>query len=162
MQHKRRAPKVLPMDARQGMRNVELAQWNNDYVENMAELIRAKVRTKLSSQGKKNARWWIFGSGIGGVGAGLGTSKFESPLHMFSGESLMQALNGLPQVSTGQKRSHSEEELTSSKEERRVRSRDGGPDVGRGDALALDEGGQLALEDDVRHRRMFLSDVVDY
>ena len=136
------APKYLPMDQLKSLRNNDLASWNNNYVLNMAGAAQAKKQRKVAVLAKRNAAFFVYGAGIGGVGQGLGDSKLPSPLDMFAGDRLMTALTGLEPAPAGRKRSHAgeEEEHGSDSEGRRVRARDDdGNEVGRGDNLALGE-----------------------
>lgn len=141
--HRRKAaPKYLAMDQQTSLRNNDLASWNNNYVANMADAAQAKQQHKVAALAKKNAAFFVYGTGIGGVGLGLGGSKLPSPLDMFAGDQLMTALTGLEAAPTGRKRSFAEEEEAhdSDSEGRRVRAReDDGDLVGRGDQMALDE-----------------------
>lgn len=134
-----RLPKVIGMDEQKSLRNADLASWNNNYAANMAEASRAKLQHKLPSLAKKNASFWVYGAGIGGVGLGVGLSNLASPLDMFAGDNLMAALTGVAPKKTGRKRSHTEdEEHETDSEARRVRMRDENEDqVERGDNLFL-------------------------
>ena len=137
---KARAPKQLPVDVRQELHNADLARWKADYAENMAEAIKARKSHKVTALAKKNAAFWVVGTGIGGVGAGLGTSKLKSPLDMFAGDSMLAALTGVKTVTSGLKRGRDSEEDDSDSEARRVRMRDGyGDQIGRGDGMILDD-----------------------
>ncbi|KAJ5640737.1 hypothetical protein N7528_000362 [Penicillium herquei] len=70
------------------LRNSELAQWNNGYIENMAIASKKKQQNKLQTITKKNAIFCVFGQGIGSVGVGLGLEKEPHPLGRFAGEAL--------------------------------------------------------------------------
>lgn len=149
---KRRAPKVLPVDERQELHNADLAQWKVNYLGNMAEAIETKASHKAPFLAKKNAAFWVTGAGIGGVGAGLGSSKLQSPLDNFAGDAIMEALTGVQLPTAGQKRGRDEEEdHDSDSEARRVRTRDGdGDKIGRGDDRTMnDERPVMMLASDV-------------
>lgn len=134
------APKYLPMDQQRSLRNNDLSSWNNNYALNMAGASQAKQQRKTPFLAKRNAAFFVYGTGIGGVGQGLGDSKLPSPLDMFAGGRLMAALTGFGPAPTARKRSHAEEEHESDSEGRRVRAReDDGDEVGRGENLALGE-----------------------
>lgn len=141
LQRKRRAPKTLPVDERQELHNSDLAQWKTDYLGNMAEIIEAKMSHKAPFLAKRNAAFWVIGAGIGGVGAGLGSAKLQSPLDGFAGDAMMEALTGVQISTTGQKRGRDEEEdYESDSEARRVRLRDDdGDQIGRGDGMMLND-----------------------
>ena len=149
---KRRAKKVLTIDATQELRNADLAHWNNNYVENMIDAAQAKFQHKAPTMARKNASYWVLGTGIGGVGSGLGSSKIRSPLDMFAGESLLEALTGIETSAAGKKRSRSDEDDEHDSDERRVRSKDDdGDQIGRGDDLNLEDDAAIGPPvDDVR------------
>ena len=149
-QRKRREPKVLPTDAAQELHNADLASWDNNYLANMAQATLAKVQHKHTAVAKKNAAAWVLGTGIGGLGLGLGGSKIKSPLEIFAGDALLEALTGREASATGRKRSHDEEaEPATDSEGRRVRAREeDGEQVGRGNGAALNDGQTLGIGDD--------------
>ena len=144
LSRKPRSPRQLPVDERQELHSRDLAQWKANYVENMAGAVEAKTHHKASALARRNAAFWVLGSGIGGVGAGLGASKLQSPLDMFAGNTMMEALTGIKMTTTGVKRGREDEGNDGSDSgERRVRTRDVDVDqVGRGDEIVLqdDEG----------------------
>jgi len=148
LQRRRRQPKLLPVDQRMELHNADLAQWKNDYAANMAEATEAKRHHRAPALAKKNASFWVVGAGIGGVGAGLGSSKLKSPLDMFAGDAMMEALTGVKTPTAGQKRSHDDEEShDSDSEARRVRMRaDEGDQIGRGEELMLNDDGTMISE----------------
>ena len=152
---KRRALKKLPVDEVQELHNTDLAQWKTDYLENMAEAKAAKLNHKAPFLAKKNAAFWVVGTGIGGVGAVLGSSKLHSPLDMFAGDAMMEALTGIKVSATGQKRGRDDEEdHDSNSEARRVRIRDGnGDQAGRRVDEMDDEGTMMIQADDVSINR---------
>ena len=150
---KRRAPKQLPVDVRQELHNQDLAQWKADYAGNMAEAIEAKKNLKASALAKRNAAFWVMGAGIGGVGSGLGTSNLESPLDVFAGTSMMEALTGIKAPWAGLKRGREDEEdHDSDSEARRVRIKDDdGDQMGRGNDVPLnDDDGTMIPADEAR------------
>ena len=148
---KRRALKQLPVDEVQELHNIDLAQWKTDYLENMAEATAAKLNHKAPFLAKKNAAFWVVGTGIGGVGAALGSSKLRSPLDIFAGDAMMEALTGAKVATTGQKRRRDDEEdHDPDSEARRVRIRDGnGDQAGRGVDELDNEGTMMMQADDV-------------
>lgn len=150
LQRKSRAPKTLPVDAWQELHNSDLTRWKTDYLSNMAEATAAKTSHKAPFLAKKNAAFWVVGAGIGGVGAGLGSSKLQSPLDIFAGDSMMEALTGVTISVAGQKRGRDdEEEHDSDSEARRVRIRDGDRDqIGRRDDAMLDDDGTMIIAAD--------------
>lgn len=146
LRRRRRIPKELPQDDITELRNADLTRWNNDYVANMVADNQVKLQRKTSRLTKKNARFWVYGSGIGNVGSSFGNLTFNSPLDMFAGEALMQALTGVTSPVTGKKRSRGgESSQESDGEGRRVRSRDGEEGVGNGDVLPPIDDEALAI-----------------
>lgn len=147
-QRKPRGLKILPVDQPQELRNTILAQWNTDYLANMEEAKRSKLQRKSTADAKHNAAFWVFGSGIGGVGVGRGVSNTKSPLaDIFSGEALMRALTGAPTSAVARKRNRSEDEGDGSdgSEERRVKMREAEDEVGRSQGLNLEDDDTMAL-----------------
>ena len=160
LQRKARAPKQLPVDERPELHNSDLAQWKTDYAVNMLAAKEAKQLNKAASLARKNAAFWVYGAGIGGVGAGLGSSKLKSPLDMFAGEAMMETLTGIKSSSTPRKRRHTDEEEDhgSDSEARRVRMRDDGEQMGRGDHMLLndDENMMISVGSDVRRNFLLI------
>ncbi|KAL8974252.1 MAG: hypothetical protein Q9197_001505 [Variospora fuerteventurae] len=168
-QRKRRQPKVLPVDQAQELRNTDLANWNNDYAINMDDAKKSKIQHKAAAVAKQNAAFWVFGGGIGGIGAGLGASKAKGPLvNTFSGDALLQTLTGIPTPATGRKRNQEEvEKDQSDSEARRVRMRLGDEELGRAQGLHLEDDeamvvpGSEAIEMG-RHARPSLEDTSQF
>ena len=159
IRHRKR--RILQLDERMQLRNTELAENNANYLANMAAVMEHKGQLKAARQAKENARFWVWGAGIGGVGAGIGSgtgfASVKSPLIMFSGDELKAELlgvsvNELAAGHTGRKHSRESEESGedgSEEKERRVRSRgeeEGGSRAGVGYA---DDGVIMAGYDDV-------------
>ena len=162
LQRKARAPKQLPVDERPELHNSDLAQWKTDYAVNMFAAKEAKQLNKAASLAKKNAAFWVYGAGIGGVGAGLGSSKLKSPLDMFAGEAMMETLTGIKSSLSPRKRRHTDEEEDhgSDSEARRVRMRDDGEQMGRGDHMLLNDDDNMMISVGSDVRRNFL--LIDY
>ncbi|KAL4753731.1 hypothetical protein BDW72DRAFT_209545 [Aspergillus terricola var. indicus] len=89
---RQRGPKFLASDLQTALRNAELAAMNDDYMHNVAVAARHKRQNRVSTQAKKNAAYWVFGLGIGSVGAGVGSPRVIHPLHFFSGDELYETL----------------------------------------------------------------------
>ncbi|KAI4196754.1 MAG: hypothetical protein LQ348_002249 [Seirophora lacunosa] len=140
-QRKRRERKVLPVDQVQELRNTDLTNWDHDYITNMDYAKISKIQHKAAALTKQNAAFWVFGGGIGGIGAGIGASNVKGSLvDMFSGDALLQALTGIPTPVTGRKRIQDEVEGDESPSEaRRVRMRLGDEELGRAQGLSLDD-----------------------
>ena len=142
MRCKRRAARTIPLDQTMELRNSDLSRWNTEYLKNMAEAMRIKVQHKAITQAKRNAEFWIWGSGIGNIGRRFGYSEIKTPLDMFYGDALFEALTGINRAATaGQKRDRDSgiDEATEG-ESRRIRRRSDEDQVGRGDDMELDEG----------------------
>ncbi|KAL8832062.1 MAG: hypothetical protein Q9170_005029 [Blastenia crenularia] len=168
-QCKHREPKELPVDRTQELRNSVLAEWNDGYLTNMDSAKKSKLQHKSTAIAKQNAAFWVFGAGIGGIGAGMGASHMKGPLaDMFAGDALMQALTGAPPSIAGSKRSRSGAEGDGSDSEaRRVRMRRDDEEVGRAQGFNLDEDDMMALPgsqaiEQGRHGRPSLEDTSQF
>ena len=148
---KRRVPRIIPVDEAPELRNSDLAQWATNYTTNMAEAARHKHQHKLPYQAKKNAAAWVFGMGIGAVGSRINSLNLQSPLDMFAGDALMEALTGVKSPGTTRKRARSKEyQGISEGSGRRTRLRSMEEEIGRGESSALgDEEMQPSFGDDV-------------
>lgn len=127
----RKNVKTMVMDAQIGLRNKDLAQWNNEYLQNMATVSKQKQQNKLPTLVKHNAAFWVFGQGIGSVGVGLGTSCLPHPLKQFSGDELYDSLLG-GATTRSRKRGRPRDD-ESDTEGKRVRTRLYEEQDGRGD-----------------------------
>ncbi|GFF46437.1 hypothetical protein IFM58399_07796 [Aspergillus lentulus] len=153
----RRIPKAVATDTQTALRNTELAQYNNEYVQNMAAALKQKLRNKVPTQAKKNAEFWVLGQGIGSVGVGLGTSHVQHPLNFFSGETLYASLTCVERSKKRKGSPSTTEDSGADSETRRVRRREESEELGRG-GLFQDENN---LHDDVeigRHASSVLRD----
>lgn len=101
---KKKSSKTMEFDDPQELRNAQLAQWNEEYAQNMAIASKQKQQNKLVTIAKKNAEFWVFGKGIGSVGIGLGSYEVPHPLNAFSGEGLLKMLSGEKKAGSGKKR----------------------------------------------------------
>ncbi|KAJ9488580.1 hypothetical protein VN97_g4723 [Penicillium thymicola] len=116
-----RRPKEIISDDTTALRNMTLAQWNNEYIANMTQALKQKQQNKIPTISKKNAAFWVFGQGIGSVGVGLGMDHEPHPLNLYSGDDLFEAVGGYTQRK-GRKRSADDDDDDMS-EGRRVRAR---------------------------------------
>ena len=132
-----RTAKTIPVDRATQFRKTDMSIWNDNYVEIMGEAARVKSQQKVSYQAKKNAQFWVFGSGLGGIGRGAGSFDHPSALSIFAGDRLMAALTG-KETSPKRKRERSTSLAESTDLERRTRPR-------------VEEGSQLgrAADDDL-------------
>ncbi|KAL9029451.1 MAG: hypothetical protein Q9196_002310 [Gyalolechia fulgens] len=146
-QRRARQPKELPVDLTQELRNADLAQWNNEYLANMDDAKKSKLQHKSAAFAKQNAAFWVFGQGIGGIGAGKGASQMKGPLaEMFAGDALMRNLTGAPASVAGSKRSRTGDDNDEhDSEARRVRIREDGGEVGRAQGFNLDDDDTMVL-----------------
>ncbi|GIC88753.1 Rad21/Rec8 N terminal domain protein [Aspergillus udagawae] len=123
MRGTRRVPKAVATDTQTALRNTELAQYNNEYVQNMAAALKQKLKNRVPTQAKKNADFWVFGQGIGSVGVGLGTSHVQHPLHFFSGETLYASLTSIERSKKRKGSPSTTEDSDANSETRRIRRR---------------------------------------
>jgi meiotic recombination protein REC8 len=148
---RRRTRRPIPVDRELQFRNSDLREWSSNYLVMMNEAAGAKAKHRAAAQARKNAASWVFGTGIGGVGTGLGSIHLPSPLEMFSGDALRAALTGTSPTTAGQKRPRratSTGHDTDNEEDRRVRPRDQGHDEEIARGLAAEEDGFQVFDDD--------------
>lgn len=151
-----RVAKILPLDNQIGLRNTDLAQWNNEYLQHMAIVSKQKRQNKLSTQAKKNAVFWVFGMGIGSVGTGLGITRVPHPLQSFSGDELHAALCGGISKSDRKRNRVADEDDDLDSEERRVRAREEEEEhVGRGGGIQPLNIADIMQEVRTEHRYLF-------
>lgn len=130
----RPAAKTLPVDNTIELRNGDLARWGTEYTANMNEALRHKEAGRLAALAKKNAEYFVLGSGI----VPFGISD-QGPLSMFTGARLLEAFAGLAFATGVEKRGRAgddEEDFTA-----RKRS--------RGPGLSSDEIGRGFQDDDL-------------
>ncbi|KAF2839785.1 hypothetical protein M501DRAFT_1010816 [Patellaria atrata CBS 101060] len=162
MRRRPRAPRIIPLDTNQELRSREIARWNTTYAQTMAEGIQHKLHHRLAMQAKKNADFWVWGAGIGGIGRGLGAGMVAGPLRGFCGDALFEAITGVSRAPVvGRKREHDDTEPGTEDAERRVRPRSDGQhsdEIGRAGVEDMDEGFAPEMEDlDPEHPRAALS-----
>ncbi|KAJ5305829.1 hypothetical protein N7508_004844 [Penicillium antarcticum] len=114
-----RRPKDITIDENTALRNATMAEWNNEYISNMARAMKQKLQNRQSTLAKKNAAFWVCGQGIGSVGVKLCMWNELHPLSLYSGERLFDAISGYPKHN-GHKRAHDED----AEQGRRVRSKE--------------------------------------
>ncbi|KAF3490706.1 Rad21/Rec8 N terminal domain-containing protein [Arthroderma uncinatum] len=147
---RQRHPRMFGIDEPAELRNSDLAQWNSDYAQNMVAAAKAKSHNKLITIAKKNAAFWVLGSGIGAVGVGLGAGAVLHPLAAFSGDQLLASLTGAPCKQRCRKRSHGETDTNYDSDGsagKRARARNGDPEIGLNEGIEADDGPGLIVED---------------
>ncbi|KAJ4320790.1 R8 protein [Neodidymelliopsis sp. IMI 364377] len=92
MRRKKRAARSLPQDTRMELCNTELLSWNTNYLNNMKDAARSNVKKHVLQQAKKNAEYYVWSSGIGG----LGQDAFgpRGPFDRFIGDDLFELFTG--------------------------------------------------------------------
>ncbi|KAL5317450.1 hypothetical protein ACEPPN_014545 [Leptodophora sp. 'Broadleaf-Isolate-01'] len=95
-QRRKKKVKGPAIDKRSETGGSILTQWIREYPQNMAAAARIKVKHRAIAQAKKNAFYYVYGSGLNGVGDSIGSGKFVNPLAMFSGDALMAKITGRP------------------------------------------------------------------
>ena len=149
LRRKRPGPRELPKDnERQELHSTEVVGWKDNYLANMAEASEAKKTHKANALARTNAAFWVVGAGIGGVGAGVGSSKLKSPLDMFAGDAMLESLTGIKMSTAGQKRAHDGDgDEGSDSEARRTRARGNeGDEIGRGEGLILQDDDNMIID----------------
>lgn len=154
LRRKQRARRILQMDQTMELRNSDLSRWNTEYLQNMAEAAVHKHKHRATAIAKRNADFWVLGSGIGGVGAGIGASRMQGPLAVFSGIQLLEAISDQRLIAAGEKRERDADE-----EGRRVRARSdtnvevarsSGEEHARGVGMDIDDGFVPIVDDQAR------------
>lgn len=120
MARKTRVRKTIANDVITELRNSEISRWNTDYLDNMADIVKSRLKQRIAAQAKKNAEWLIWGRGIANIGRGIGYHCLPSPLNIFCGDSLYEMVTGKTRDGTPRKRSGSK---SPDQNERRVRVR---------------------------------------
>jgi len=144
MTRKTRVPKALPLDRAMELGNSVIKAWNENYLENMAKATEIKLQHKIPFLAKRNADFWIWGAGIGGIGKELRGLGIPTALDMFYGAGLYETVMGIkPAAVAGSKRQLDTEGETTEEEGRRVRPRgEDSDEIARGDGAAvMDEDG---------------------
>jgi meiotic recombination protein REC8, fungi type len=139
-QYGAQAPKATQADYPQELANADLAKWNANYLANMVEATKIKQQHKAIALARKKAAFWVLGQGIAGVGICSGDDRVPSPLAIFSGRTLLEALTGRESSPLGVKRTRSLlDDLDEEGKARRVRARgEDEQELGRGDAVGND------------------------
>lgn len=146
---KARGRQVLRADRIVELHNSDLIQWQAGYKDAMADDLRQVLQRKANALAKKNAFWFVYGTGLNGVGYGVGTQMMPSPLDMFSGESLVSKLTGKPIASAMSKSKKTKRALDVDTEEQVTpkRARRAQPDNEIGLGIFDDDQGMMAMED---------------
>ena len=119
-QRRQRGPAPIRLDLRQELTNDVLRAWNEDYRENMANASRIRQVHRDVFVARKNGAYFVFGQGIGGIGAGIGHDKIRGPLAQLSGFELIADLLQTPSRKRALSRSVSSEEESRQKRMRSV------------------------------------------
>jgi meiotic recombination protein REC8 len=134
MRSKKRSAKPLPRDVVLELKNRQLLSWNSDYLQNMKDAAQPKTKHHIQQQAKKNAEYYVWGAGIGG----LGRDQFgaRGPLGQFMGDSLFELFTGTsrtPKARPKRSRDSGIDDATQ-KEAHRKRQKTGEPEgeIGRG------------------------------
>lgn len=118
MARRERTRRRLQADNTTEVRKTDLQSWNVNYLSNMSIIRSKRDVARANAQSKKNADWWVWGAGIGGVGYDLRQlNNVDHPLAMFQGDRLRELLIG---PITSRKRPSPDNEA---EEGRRVRAR---------------------------------------
>jgi meiotic recombination protein REC8 len=91
---KAKAKKKTAIDGSTEINTTELSLWQKDYVAKMTAATLIKANKNAATQAKKSAFQFVYGSGLNGIGEGIGSFKLPSPLAMFSGEALLARVIG--------------------------------------------------------------------
>lgn len=170
-QQRVRQAKPLRPDQRTELSNRDLSDWNQNYLANMEDALRAK-QNKSHREARKNAEFWAMQQGIGNIATNFGADREPHPLAMFSGQSLWDLLKGVPTRVKRTRSGSATDEDEDDEEARRVRARtafdegvargydgDGDGFVFGGDDVPMFPSDNLNLESEVgRHAPSSLPD----
>ncbi|KAJ4368955.1 R8 protein [Neocucurbitaria cava] len=152
MRRKRRTARALPTDATIELRNKDLADWNANYLENMKAATQHKIKSRAGPIAKKNAEYFVWGSGIGGIADHMLGTKGSNPFAMFIGDNLFELLTGMNRKKAAGKKHDRDSGIddATQEESRRVRQKTGEPEeqIGRGldeDDLFMAGGDEVEL-----------------
>jgi hypothetical protein len=146
---KPKSKKALEIDPVIELRNSALAAFRDEYIENMAAASLVKKNHKAATAAKKNAFHFVYGTGLLGVGDGLGSLKFSHPLNIFAGDYLFSKITGKPIPSTPSKRSKRALAVDNEEEQQTPkRPRQAEDEIGRG---FNDEDIPMNFEDEFNH-----------
>ncbi|KAF2446945.1 hypothetical protein P171DRAFT_519282 [Karstenula rhodostoma CBS 690.94] len=125
IRRKKRTARVLPSDTTMELRNKDLADWNANYLANMKAASKQKNQHRLNQLAKKNAEFWMWDSGIGGIAARMQGVNGPTPFDRFIGDNLFELFTGVSRkdgVRSKRDRDSGIDEATQ-EESRRVRQR---------------------------------------
>ena len=142
---KKRTRKPLEHDRNTELRSTELISWNVNYLTNMEDARKRKLQGKSALQAKKNAEWFLWGVGLGGIGAELGHLKIPNELEGLYGDRLKNLMLGrvvAPQMPEEEGADEDDDEDGQRKRMRRAAS----DEIGRGqDVPGEDQAGMDVL-----------------
>ncbi|POS85903.1 hypothetical protein EPUL_002118, partial [Erysiphe pulchra] len=117
--------KTIIIDESIELDNFDMRKMAAEYHKSMTDQAWLKNRAKEISASKKNAHFYIFGTGINNIGKDVGLSNAINSLATFSGEALHERILGsytTPLLEHGRKRSQSESEFDEKSMNKRARN----------------------------------------
>ncbi|KAI9722542.1 MAG: hypothetical protein M1828_004537 [Chrysothrix sp. TS-e1954] len=136
--------KPIPKDTVTELRNSDLISWNQNYIANMEEAKKHKTALRETALAKHNAQHWLWGTGLGGIGSGIGSFGLSTPFDAYYGQGLHDLLIGASDSASLKRDGERSSEDGADSEDRRVRPRsDAAYEIGRGDEATFlgDDGG---------------------
>lgn len=94
MRRKARTVRVLPTDANTTLGHQVLADWNANYLENMAAASKEKNKNRVTYQAKKDAEQFLWGGGMGGIVQQFAGLPGPTPFDMFMGDNFFEFVTG--------------------------------------------------------------------
>jgi len=119
-----RIPRIIPLDTTIELTARDVKEWTENYLTNMAEKNAASSRGRAPALAKRNAYEWTLGGGIASIASGTQPSV-TTPLDIFHGALLYEAITGIPWYPSGVKRSLDDADDEALDVERQVRPRTG-------------------------------------
>ncbi|RKF59241.1 putative rad21 rec8 n terminal domain-containing protein [Erysiphe neolycopersici] len=107
------------------LENFDMRRMAAEYHKIMIDQVGLKTRAKEISESKKNALYYVFGTGINNIGESLGLSNTINSLVTFAGEALHERIMGhftTPPLEHRRKRSQSESEIDEKSTNKRARN----------------------------------------
>ncbi|KAF2227168.1 Rec8 like protein-domain-containing protein [Elsinoe ampelina] len=130
-----RQRRTLPLDSQMELRNQDISDWNDNYVQHMQRDAAHRFHQRNAHVARINAQAWLNGAGLLGIGNLLANDNIPAALRMFAGPNILTPPDTPPDHGSpvSSKRARSNSSTSSS---RRVRPRLTSQDLeqGRGNA----------------------------
>ncbi|KAG8629675.1 hypothetical protein KVT40_003540 [Elsinoe batatas] len=129
-----RQRRTLPLDSQMELRNQDISDWNDNYVQHMQRDAAHRFHQRNAHVARINAQAWLNGAGLLGIGNLLANDNIPAALRMFAGPNVLTPPDTPPDQGSpaSSKRARSDSSISSSRRVRaRLTSQD--PEQGRAD-----------------------------